>query len=503
MTVETVSSSPEAPRPAGLALYAALLGPTRGPVLGVEAAGLAPPGLPVVPLEAAGERATFEGAIIGPGALARDDLARVLLEVRRRLVPGGVLLLLANRRRPLARRSARRSARRIARLLAKCGFGRARRAAILPAIETPQVFLPRRARGAKRLRERIARRRLAADLVAPTIMIAGCERPSLIAEAAARFFAASGARRRGPPLERRVVRVSSHGTARVELDLERDGRRGKAFLKLALDPRARPRIVRAARVLADVRADPRLAAEDRALVPELLFFHEESAVLVEGRLPGREARRVLEAARYGPRTFDAIFGEAMDFLARLHAATARRAPLGEAMYERLLGAQLATLERALAGDDRRRAARLARAARGSLVGRTIPLVLGHGDFHFMNVLAHRGRLSGVLDWEFASEPDLPVLDAFHFLLGPEWTADLGIGWGIVTRLVPWNLTPAAEHMLERYLAAVGVERETALALRVAYWARKAAAHAENLRGPGDAWYDEMIRGPLAAFGAEG
>ena len=106
--------------------------------------------------------------------------------------------------------------------------------------------------------------------------------------------------------------------------------------------------------------------------------------------------------------------KALWWLAELHShTTVNRLTLGD------LPAPLASL-RALGNwyelsvVEKRLIERLGTLA-DELAGEVVPLVYQHGDFWSGNILWHRGRVSGVIDWEHAKPGSLPFLDLGLFV----------------------------------------------------------------------------------------
>jgi SAM-dependent methyltransferase/aminoglycoside phosphotransferase (APT) family kinase protein len=130
---------------------------------------------------------------------------------------------------------------------------------------------------------------------------------------------------------------------------------------------------------------------------------------VEQRLPG--APLVYAVIRTG---HDALLEQVAQLLDGLHPAqSATLCPLEGVLYEREV---LGRLDRVLPviEDDATRE-RVTAFFRNRLQGIPATFGLCHGDFGTRNLLAHEGRLSGLVDWEGGSFEGLPILDVLNYL----------------------------------------------------------------------------------------
>jgi aminoglycoside phosphotransferase (APT) family kinase protein len=93
----------------------------------------------------------------------------------------------------------------------------------------------------------------------------------------------------------------------------------------------------------------------------------------------------------------------------------------------------------------------------------------HGDFWTGNVLTVDGQVSGVIDWDLASDDELPSHDLLNLLIHARWTAEHRELADVVLALLhepDWSETERA------LLGPPAVEERTALLL---YWLRHVAA----------------------------
>jgi hypothetical protein len=158
----------------------------------------------------------------------------------------------------------------------------------------------------------------------------------------------------------------------------------------------------------------------RVLLPQVLDAGEigATAYLVERRLPGAPLERALRQ----PGVRDAALRHSASAIQWLHRATAREATIGAELLDRLVGAPADVLTEVVARSRRPRAAptalaRLTDELRAGLDGVPTTLSWIHGDYGPGNILSGPdGRVSGIVDWEFARPDDLPARDVVTLLL---------------------------------------------------------------------------------------
>jgi aminoglycoside phosphotransferase (APT) family kinase protein len=189
-----------------------------------------------------------------------------------------------------------------------------------------------------------------------------------------------------------------------------------AVFKLPMSARAVDGLLRESRALAALHADERLG-EWRRLVPVSLASGalEGRQYRVDAALPGRvvldqlrdetSRRPLLEAAAATIHVLHRATASAVEVDDRLAAGWVD-APANDLLVygaARGLESQLGALRDEL---------------RAALVGRSLSPSWIHGDYWFGNLLFEVGeaRPRGIVDWDAAGEPALPVIDVLHLLL---------------------------------------------------------------------------------------
>jgi aminoglycoside phosphotransferase len=187
----------------------------------------------------------------------------------------------------------------------------------------------------------------------------------------------------------------------------------RALMKIAETSGAAEGLEWQRRALLTMQADERLG-DWRTLIPRVLGSGETEGFvyLLEERLPGARLEKAL--ARSALRA-TALRGAA-EAIGRLHHATAREVRVSGAMIDRWVRDPVQAVGEALGpccGSHESRAVlgRLADRLCAALAAEPITVSWVHGDYYPGNILADpNGRITGIVDWEFADPEDVPALD---------------------------------------------------------------------------------------------
>jgi aminoglycoside phosphotransferase (APT) family kinase protein len=251
------------------------------------------------------------------------------------------------------------------------------------------------------------------------------------------------------------------------------GERSSAVVKLPLTPAAARGLARESAALAALHADARLR-DWRALLARPLA---SGTVLgqpyrVDSALPGRPGT-VGEAAR------PALADGAIDTIHILHRATATRVA-GDA--ERWIDAPLRDLARHGPPPPfvAARLRRLRHELHGAVARHEFSAGWIHGDYWPGNVLFASERPAGIVDWEAAGRPELPIHDVLHLLVSTRRAAS-GEQLGTIVRdlLSGWSWPPRERRLLDRYATW---RHDGSLSDRHAvllYWLRQVATNARQ------------------------
>ena len=164
----------------------------------------------------------------------------------------------------------------------------------------------------------------------------------------------------------------------------------------------------------------------RATIPRSLGVQVVGGtdVLMQTAVPGRHLVAATASKRVSRRRLTRQLDLMFSWWSELQAASGRWVTVDDALIDEKL-VPLAEAAVAAIGGDQPVEALLDRAierARG-LVGTPLRLVVVHGDFWAGNVLVHRGRVTGVVDWERAAVDDLPIWDPVKVVMDAAFHLD--------------------------------------------------------------------------------
>ena len=214
-------------------------------------------------------------------------------------------------------------------------------------------------------------------------------------------------------------------------------------------------------VLAELAKLPRAIAR---LVPRALdhFVIGRTHCFVVNRLPGVTLDVDSDA-------LDAITERALDYVVDLHRASSQRVLIDEANYRRFFGSLLE------AARTRNPSVAVEVAAwdaplRQCVMGTTLPTVWMHGDYKVENVMYDQSRrqLTGVIDWELAQGPGLPLLDPLYLLFYNRLIRGEEHLNALRDLLLTDRRHTSERSMLQRYSAAIGLPAEASEALCAMY-----------------------------------
>lgn len=315
---------------------------------------------------------------------------------------------------------------------------------------------------------RLPRRRLPRDLTATVVAVLASlpdeELPELDSTPRRRAGSDSG------QWSLHAARTTETGVAVVAAG--RAGREPEVIVKVAV---AAPtgaqlrRHVAAVRTLSgDTRAGPWLR-----FVPKILSAGdiEDRFYVVERAIPGVPAATLMASRSSRAELCEA----ALSTITTLHRLTARSLVVDQATLDRWVSIPVAVLRRV--GRLSRWLDRVQDELCTFLTGRTVEVSWVHGDYWPGNVLADGASrsLTGIVDWEFSADDELPAHDGFHFVLFTRLIADRSNLGPLVRDLLRGRPSTAPlRGQLERFVPSGDPQWfRNALLL---YWLRHLAAH---------------------------
>lgn len=152
-----------------------------------------------------------------------------------------------------------------------------------------------------------------------------------------------------------------------------------------------------------------------------------------------------------------VTDEALQYVIDLHRASARPVVVDESSYRRLFWS---LVESAQSGLPMLKAEFQAwdTPLRACLKGAKLPSVWMHGDYKVENVMYDQQlrKLTGVIDWELARSPGLPLLDPLYLLSYNRQIRGEGHIESIESVLWPERRSRREQEQLDRYLEGVGL-----------------------------------------------
>ena len=191
-----------------------------------------------------------------------------------------------------------------------------------------------------------------------------------------------------------------------------------AILQISVSQRAITSFEHQTKVLAHLRADPRLSDQQR-LLPHLLLERNDKdcSYWIFERLPGVNALTALDQAN-NP---DGILQRVTEAIGVLHQRTADEITVDDRFLEQWVSAPIEVIRTSTLPYYQRQSHAflncLAQQLADSLIGRTIVTSWTHGDYWPGNILLspEHDTVTGILDWDLAQPDGIPSLDLVNIL----------------------------------------------------------------------------------------
>jgi hypothetical protein len=254
-----------------------------------------------------------------------------------------------------------------------------------------------------------------------------------------------------------------------------DGR-PPVVVKLARSASGARSLRRSADELIALQADPRLHGWEVPR-PEILDVGELDGLpyVVESALSGVTIARVLDRGM----AWQPLAVLAAQAIEGMHRRTAAVANVGPDLLERCIDRPIQAVEPLVAGSPRRAEAlaELRRELTERLGGREVATARTHGDYVPGNVLinAEATRVTGIVDWELADEPDIPAIDRGTFLLATHQQTTRSELGAVVAAIVSGDASPSLRTSLMETARADLDGQVDARAIALLCWLRHVGA----------------------------
>jgi ubiquinone/menaquinone biosynthesis C-methylase UbiE len=250
----------------------------------------------------------------------------------------------------------------------------------------------------------------------------------------------------GRKMEWEKFRVTQREVVAAKLRIE--GFSPSLLFKIPLSASAVVRIQQEHQTLESLQRIPGVAG-DWGEIPKPLTQGRFRGVpyFIQTALPGLPGLRFLHTDILDSRPVRHAF----DFIVRLHRATQRLAPLGEAEWDQIIAPHVESALGSLERQTNLRGVPIRDYILRALGGNSWPLVFSHGDFWPGNLLfGTRGELLGVIDWEAAVPHFLPLLDLLHCLLSIRAESERLAPTDLFGRVMSEGLKPAERRLVDEY-----------------------------------------------------
>jgi Ser/Thr protein kinase RdoA (MazF antagonist) len=270
----------------------------------------------------------------------------------------------------------------------------------------------------------------------------------------------------------KTIAKQSTSTGTAVFILELDGTTDRIVLRIG--PRGASGLTRETAILQKLSGLPRRLRE--LLPTRLLAGHIDGhSFSVDGALPGSQPTGSDPARDLA----------ALTLIGELHRATAHEVTIQQETLQAWVNAPLqrlgALLRRSRMPLPRDAVIRLKARMENELAGKSVQVSWIHGDFWAGNLLVDRASnlITGIVDWDLAAFPELPIHDVLHPLLVSEAQSRRQSLGQVIIRLVRDGHWTAQERSLLETAAWAFPQDVNQSTLVLLYWLRYVAAIAQQ------------------------
>ena len=93
------------------------------------------------------------------------------------------------------------------------------------------------------------------------------------------------------------------------------------------------------------------------------------------------------------------------------------------------------------------------------LNKTVPFVFKHGDYSADNIMVANGKITGVIDWEYASGSGLPLMDLIFLICNiHKKNTNINIIDAMHEVILDENLTAIEDECIEKYCASLNIDK---------------------------------------------
>lgn len=212
-----------------------------------------------------------------------------------------------------------------------------------------------------------------------------------------------------------LLKIKTRGRLILRLNLNT---LGSYFLKIDTSADSKRNMLRSNRMLSGLRESKTISEELKKILPGIIDFGEFGGhvYLLEREVRGSSGEDMV----HEPRKRDILIRNTLNFLKMFHKDTGTSRAVDDQLFDEYFRRPISNIKKWMKEDERKRYAAwfedIERMFYDDLKGQNLIFVMRHGDFVPSNCITEDdGRIKAVLDWEFAQEKDLPLLDLISFL----------------------------------------------------------------------------------------
>ena len=189
-----------------------------------------------------------------------------------------------------------------------------------------------------------------------------------------------------------------------------------------------------------------------------------------------------------------LMRSARDILTQLHTATVKRTIIDEAILETLFIKPIFEVADFLEYERESHSLnRITSMLRNTVLGKSLPLVLSHGDFSLKNVTVIETplRITGLIDWDLSRKVNLPLLDLLHLIARERIVEKRYTLHDALHRyLFPLALRRISNDLLSNYVETMAIDYSVIPALCTMYWISRIHGHIGSLNALDTDWVNK-------------
>lgn len=187
-------------------------------------------------------------------------------------------------------------------------------------------------------------------------------------------------------------------------------------VKIATTPEINEILSRNMEAINNIRKLPDISTYIISKIPKIVKVNNihEAWVYIEEKKPGVVLWKLEGNRTLGRQAYEGSF----EFIHRFNLETVTQKIISEAVFDQLFGINLAFIERIFADRSLYDICRIRDLLYAHFFGRSVSLVIGHGDYGPGNILCDvsSGEVLSVIDWDINIKTELPAVDFLNLMI---------------------------------------------------------------------------------------